>query len=151
MVRYAVQIARTFRLRGSNGVDFILSENGLKVLEINPRFQGSLDTVELSTGINIFDAHVKSFSGELPASGEASCFAARAIVFASSTTLISKELSERLVNCMHEGRAADIPRPGWVVHPDEPVTTLLETSRMRKDVIENICKRARYIKAMTEN
>ena len=66
MVKYSKQIAIEFKLRGSNGVDFMLTDKGVYVIEINPRFQGSIDTVELSTGLNIFDAHIKSFSGELP-------------------------------------------------------------------------------------
>jgi len=37
-------------LLGSNGVDFLVTEKGPVVLEVNPRFQGSLDTVEKATG-----------------------------------------------------------------------------------------------------
>jgi len=46
----------------------MLTDKGVQVIEVNPRFQGSIDTIELSTGLSIFDAHIKSFDGELPGS-----------------------------------------------------------------------------------
>jgi len=74
MEQYALQIAMEFKLQGSNGVDFMLTNKGVQVIEINPRFQGSLDTVELSTGMSIFDAHIRSFDGELPELRGFQCF-----------------------------------------------------------------------------
>jgi predicted ATP-grasp superfamily ATP-dependent carboligase len=51
-------------LVGSNGIDFVVTDDVPFVIEVNPRFQGSLDTVELSvkqgepiaTGIGIGDS-----------------------------------------------------------------------------------------------
>lgn len=150
MIKYAKQIALEFRLVGSNGVDFILTRKGVIVLEVNPRFQGSLDTVELSTGINIFDSHVKSFTGELPEHRDFLCFAAKAIVYAKKRTIIDKNLSDRLVECMNMKRAADIPQKGWVVRPDEPVTTMLATGRTREIALGKVSKYSHHIKVMTE-
>jgi predicted ATP-grasp superfamily ATP-dependent carboligase len=129
---YSKQIAIDFKLRGSNGVDFIMTDKGIKVIEINPRFQGSIDTVELSTGLNVFDAHIKSFSGELPELREPRCFAAKNIIYADKKLMINRHLSEKLVKYMIKGRASDIPRPGQEVHPDEPVTTILSTASTRR-------------------
>lgn len=149
IVEYAETIAKEFKLLGSNGVDFILTENGPVVIEVNPRFQGSLDTVELSTGINIFHAHVRSFYGELPKSTyKALCFAAKTIVFADSTMVIHKKISDMLVRCMNQGRAADIPKPGWVVHANEPITTFIEKGKSREEVLHKVKKSSLYIKHM---
>ena len=49
MIEYSRQIALEFGLIGSNGVDLIQTEKGAVVIEVNPRFQGSLDTIELSS------------------------------------------------------------------------------------------------------
>ena len=46
-------LARRFNLIGSNGVDYILNENGLYVIELNPRIQGTFECVEKALGINI--------------------------------------------------------------------------------------------------
>lgn len=150
MIEYAKKISSKLKLKGSNGVDFMLTENGPVVIEVNPRFQGSLDTVEISTGINIFNAHVRSFSGELPGPGEPVCFAARTIVFADREVIIDNKISDKLLRCMEKGRATDIPHAGWTVRPDEPVTSLLEKSDTREKVLENIRNSSGYIKKLTE-
>ncbi len=147
MKEYAESIALELKLRGSNGVDFILTEKGAVVIEVNPRFQGSLDSIELSTGMNIFHAHVRSFYGELPERKKASCVAAKAIVFADKTMVIHKNISDMLVRCMMQGRAADVPRPGYVAHANDPITTLLERGRSREEVIHKVKKSSLYIKS----
>ncbi len=150
MIEYAQQIALEFKLRGSNGVDFILNEKGVFIIEINPRFQGSLDTIELSTGMNIFDSHVKSFAGELQEAIKASRFAAKAIAYANKNVFVTEDISNRLVECLDNGMAADIPRSGSVINVDEPVTTLLGTGNTRNAALEKVRKSAYYIKSMTE-
>lgn len=150
MVQYAKQIVLEFKLRGSNGVDFILTDKGVQVIEVNPRFQGSIDTIELSTGLNIFDAHIKSFDGELPSPHEPKCFAAKTIVYANKEVVIEKDISDILINYMNKGQAADIPRSGVKVMQDEPITTIFATARTREMVLERVEKSARHIKGSTE-
>ncbi len=150
MIGYSEQIALEFGLKGSNGVDFIQTEKGAVVIEVNPRFQGSLDAIEISCGINIFDAHIKSFSGELPKPGNHKRFAARSILYAYKNILVDDRLFKRLVKCMERERAADIPNKGWTAREDEPLTTLLETGRTREMVIEKVERSARYIRTITE-
>ncbi|MGB8218627.1 MAG: ATP-grasp domain-containing protein [Candidatus Methanoperedens sp.] len=150
MIQYAKQISIEFGLLGSNGVDFIQTKEGIVAIEVNPRFQGSMDTVEPAFGINIFDAHVKSFSGELPAVKESVCFAAKSIVYANKKTVISKMVSDALKGCMEKGRAADVPQPGTVVSQDEPVSTMLETARSRSAALEKVVKSSRALRKMLE-
>lgn len=150
MVQYAKRIALEFKLHGSNGVDFMLTGKGVQVIEVNPRFQGSIDTIELSTGLNIFDAHIKSFDGELPGSHEPKCFAAKTIVYADKEVVIDKEISNVLIRYMNKGQAADIPRLGMKVLQDEPITTMLATARTREIVLRKVEKSARHIKGSTE-
>ena len=64
----AEEIIAKLGLVGSNGVDFLLTEKGPVVVEVNSRFQGSLDTVEMAAGNNVFQAHLQSFLGMLPES-----------------------------------------------------------------------------------
>lgn len=150
MAQYAARIAREFSLVGSNGVDFILTEKGAIAIEVNPRFQGSLDTIELSTGMSIFDAHVRSFAGELPRSRDFSRYAAKAILYADKRLIINQKLSDRLIGCMNANNAADIPQAGRVISPDEPVSTLLGTGETRELALGNVSKYAYTIRAMSE-
>jgi len=150
MEEYSKQIAIEFKLLGSNGVDFMVTDKGVEVIEINPRFQGSIDTVELSTGLNVFDAHIKSFSGELPELRESRCFAAKNIIYADKKLKINRDISNMLIKYMTKGNAADIPRPGLEIHPDEPVTTTLATASTRKMALYRATRIARSIKNKTE-
>ena len=147
---YSKQIAIEFKLQGSNGIDFMMTDKGVKVIEINPRFQGSIDTVELSTGLNIFDAHIKSFSGELPELMGPRCFAAKNIIYTDKKLKINREISDMLVKYMNKGKAADIPRSGQEVHPDEPVMTILATASTRRMALYKVRRSARYIKNKTQ-
>ena len=66
MASAAEQIVAGLGLLGSNGVDFLLTEGGPVAVEVNSRFQGSMDCVEMAAGCNIFSAHLQAFSGGLP-------------------------------------------------------------------------------------
>ena len=58
-------LAEKFKLLGSNGVDYILNDKGLYVIEINPRLQGTFECVEKSLGINMLEAHIMACRGEI--------------------------------------------------------------------------------------
>ena len=150
MIEYSEQIALEFGLIGSNGVDFIQNQKSIVVIEVNPRFQGSLDTVELSCGMNVFVAHVRSFSGELPKLGKHKCFAVRNILYTGKSIKVNEQLFNRLIECMKFGRAADIPEIGWTAREDEPLTTLLETGKTREIALEKVERSEQYIRQLTE-
>ena len=59
------KLIRKFELIGSNGVDFILNKNGLYIIEINPRIQGTFECVQQALGINMLEAHIKACQNEI--------------------------------------------------------------------------------------
>lgn len=150
MTGYSRQIALEFGLEGTNGVDFIQTEKGIVVIEVNPRFQGSLDTIELSCGTNIFEAHIRSFSDELPKHMKPVRFAAKNILYAINNIAVDERLYGELVECMKMKRAADVPEKGRMIRKDEPLTTLLETGMTREMALEKLAKTVNYFKHMTE-
>lgn len=150
MKEYSSGIALELKLLGSNGVDFMLTEEGVVAIEVNPRFQGSIDTVELSTGMSIFDAHIRSFSGEMPLLKEPVCFASKTIIYAKNELKINKKIERYLRVWMDKGDAADIPGPGNIIHPDEPIATFLSTGRTREIALGNAEKNALCLRSVTE-
>lgn len=150
MIKYSRQIALEFGLIGSNGVDIIQTEKGAVVIEINPRFQGSLDTVEMACDINIFDAHVRSFSGELPGPVRYESFAIKNILYADKNITVNERLYGRLIKCMKEKRAADVPEKGRMVGKDEPLTTVIDTGRTRNITSGKLERTVNYIRELTE-
>ncbi|MDD1675413.1 MAG: ATP-grasp domain-containing protein [Methanomicrobiales archaeon] len=106
MIALAEEAAGVSGCIGSIGVDFVLSDR-VWAIEINPRFQATVDTVEKATGCNLFDLHVRACSGRLPGTRpETKCFAAKGILFADRDLDLAVDLSRFAPG------VADIPWPG---------------------------------------
>jgi len=112
----AAELTHALGLVGSNGVDFVVTDDEPFVIEVNPRFQGSLDTVELSTGLNLVDAHVKAVKEDIfNERVEAKRYVAKAIVFAKQEGIVVENLDR--------GGIVDIPETGRIVRRGEPIAT----------------------------
>ena len=61
-------LAQECEIVGVNGIDFILQDEIPYLLEINPRWTGSLELFERLYGLNMFRLHVNACRGELPES-----------------------------------------------------------------------------------
>lgn len=135
MAEMAERIVAGLGLVGSNGVDFLLSETGPVPVEVNSRFQGSLDSVEMACGINVFQAHLQSFSGQLPnLPGSPICTAGRIILYAPSLLRIDADLLYSWT--------ADVPQMGSRIEPDEPVISITAQGSGREEVVCRLKQRA---------
>ncbi len=140
----AEEIISKLGLWGSNGVDFLLTEKGPVVVEVNCRFQGSLDTVELSGGENVFQAHLQSFGGRLPERpAQPSCSAGRIIVYASRDLIIEADLVRDWT--------ADVPGKGSRIAADDPILSILAQGSSRDDVIAQLKTRAAMLGNLIKN
>lgn len=147
MEALAEELVLEFKLLGSNGVDFLASKKGPVVLEINPRFQGSLDTVEKAMDINLFEAHAGCFRGELPEKPEAKCFAARGVIYSDRELFIDRKLMELILR----EKGADIPSQGTVAETDGPLTSLFACTSTREEAVLSLKRGANRIKTFIEN
>lgn len=109
-------------LVGTNGIDFVVNKDGPKVLEVNPRFQGSLDAVELATGENVFQAHVDAINGRLRPF-RIRQYGYRAILFAPRLLRVTADLSGPM--------RADIPPVGTTYKKGDAICTQLGKGRTR--------------------
>jgi predicted ATP-grasp superfamily ATP-dependent carboligase len=122
----AEKIALHFCLKGSNGIDMVISKSGTPyVIEVNPRFQGTLECVERVLGINIVEWHVKACMYDmLPQVKSApSAFCTRLILYAPKRVLVPN------LTVFHEAR--DIPHEGSIVEEGEPLCSILTIGRKR--------------------
>ena len=67
-------LTRRFGLRGVNGMDVVIGRDrrGVvcpHVVEINPRYSGSMELLEDAGGVNVFSVHVDACGGKLPDAG----------------------------------------------------------------------------------
>jgi predicted ATP-grasp superfamily ATP-dependent carboligase len=106
LISHAERIAAASGCLGSIGVDFV-SGDRVTAIEVNPRFQATLDTIEMATGTNIFAAHVAACRGRFPGQ-RPPCrqVAIRKILFAGRDVTVQADLRR-----LHPS-VADIPRPG---------------------------------------
>ncbi|WP_129596249.1 ATP-grasp domain-containing protein [Methanohalophilus profundi] len=142
MIGICEKLCKHFKLKGSNGMDFIITEKGPVILEINARFQGSLDSVEIATGINLFQAHVDAFNGKLPEKPKYQRWGGRTIIYASEKPItISKQISE----VFGKGRFADIPKSGYEAYLDDPVVSILAEGNSRNDVMGHMKEQAKML------
>ncbi|MHC1572195.1 MAG: ATP-grasp domain-containing protein [Methanosarcinales archaeon] len=145
MEELAELVASDLGLVGSNGVDFLIGRDGIVLLEVNPRFQGTLETVEEAYGINLFSMHVDSFSGILPERQRARAFAGKAILFAAQDIWIDEAKSDMLFECYKKGIVSDVSREGTLMAKNRPLTTIFSRGRTRKEVLDRLRTTTEYM------
>ncbi|AEA46781.1 ATP-grasp domain-containing protein [Archaeoglobus veneficus] len=137
--RIAVETVELFDLSGSVGVDFIIADKPY-VLEVNPRFQGSLDSIEWSLDVNLFSMHVASVEGRAVEVPKPRRFAARTIMYAD------REMRLKIpATCPF---FADIPPRGVKVEKGEPLLSILASGGSFENVVEKVLERKNLVYAM---
>lgn len=142
-VQMAAQAAAAaFALRGVCGIDFVVRDGAIHVLEINPRCTASMELVEQAYGISIFDVHVRACRGWLPefdlsrrwaagsAFGKAILFARRRVALGDTRPWL--RLGVR-----------DIPRPGASIAARSPICTLFARAREPRACERELHRQAR--------
>lgn len=90
----AEEISAATGCRGIIGIDFIISEEGIFPIEINPRFVATLDTIEQSTGMNLVSVHINACNGVLPENiPPSSAVSVRRILFAPHDLIVTRDLT----------------------------------------------------------
>ncbi|MBQ8017638.1 MAG: ATP-grasp domain-containing protein [Methanobrevibacter sp.] len=121
-------LIKKFNLIGSNGVDFILNEDGLNIIEVNPRIQGTFECVEKTFGVNMLEAHIKACQGELINIPEAKYYSYKKIIYSPTRMKYHK---------MNLNNIYDLPHIGSITEINEPLLTIIEKDKS----FENLCKK----------
>jgi len=136
----AENVVSHFGLVGSNGVDFVISGGTPFVIEVNPRFQGTLECVERVLGINLVETHIDAcIESLIPHALEATCFCTRLILFAPFRCIIPDLTSLAYVR--------DIPLPNIIIQRGEPVCSILSEDKSREASLSKAFSRAREVKS----
>ncbi|MEE9593880.1 MAG: ATP-grasp domain-containing protein [Candidatus Hydrothermarchaeales archaeon] len=115
-IHTAEAITRKFGVVGWNGVDFVDTGKGAVFMELNPRFQGTYDCVEKVYGYNIMESHIEACEGVLPEKREPRGCAVRYTLYSKYRAEVSGDLT---------GMTRDVPFPGVIIEPGEPITTAI--------------------------
>ncbi len=83
MVEASERICEHLGLVGSNGLDFVVDEDdGIWLMEVNPRFQGTLEMLEHAGKVSVTTLHTQACNGVLPMLPPSFESAVRLVVFA---------------------------------------------------------------------
>ena len=122
-------LARKFKLLGSNGVDYILNEKGLYVIEINARLQGTFECVEKSLGINMLEAHIRACKGEIMDIPEPKYYSYKKIIYSPTRMKYEKIDLDNIY---------DLPHIGSITEKGEPLLTIIDKDKDFKKLYEKV-------------
>ena len=144
MIALAEKIAASSGCTGTLGIDFVIGRDTPRVIEVNPRFQGTLDTVEAAYACNLFRFHVSACAGILPEAPQAQQYAARRILFADRDLTLEADL-KALAPVV-----SDIPWPGTFFEEEQAIVSVSGTGRTRGEALaaldKNISSVRQYIR-----
>jgi uncharacterized protein len=122
----AEDVVKTLKLVGSNGVDLVYKDGEIYIIEVNPRFQGTLECAEASLGINMAKAHIEACRGTLMDVPAPQNFAVKMIAHARDRVLVGK---------LDFQGVYDIPIENVVIEKGEPVATVVISHRILENAV----------------
>lgn len=122
-------LIKDFKLIGSNGVDFIENDEGIYVIEINPRLQGTYECIERVLNINLLEAHIEAINGNLIDVGKVDGYSYKKILYAKEAVKYKK---------LNIKNIYDRPYEGSITEKDEPLLTIIEKNENLKKLIESV-------------
>lgn len=126
IAEYSRKICEEIGLVGSNGVDFVLSDRPY-LMEINPRFQSTIDCVERLLGINLVEEHIRACSGELADYRQPKGYAVKLILYAKREV--------KTPNLKKIPDIVDITPQGSIVGKGHPICSILKFGENRDETI----------------
>jgi len=148
MATIAEEIVGASGCVGTVGVDFVLPDSPGSTpvaIEVNPRFQGTLDTVEAATGMNLVSLHLAACAGRLPHERpRPRHYAARRIVFADRDLVAGYGLAAR------GQTVADIPRPGTPIPAGSAVVSVLASGSSSAEALVMLDKHITGVRSYIE-
>ena len=129
MIQLAEKAALASGCIGIIGVDFVVGDE-IWAIEINPRFQATLETVERATGVNLVQAHIDACNGvisaAIPKIPQYHQTSIRRILFAEKNFIWPSHFTA--MNPLDDlMRFSDIPHPGTVFEPGHAVISVYGT------------------------
>ena len=132
MIAAAERIAAASGCVGSVGIDFMAGGKPWAI-EINPRFQATVDTVEMATGKSVFALHMNACRGSIPAERpKTRQVAVRRILFAERDMRLDADLAPLAP------RIADIPWPGTEFEEGHAVVSVYGCGKTETAAFEDL-------------
>lgn len=137
------KVALNFGLRGSNGIDFVISKGNIPyVVEVNPRFQGTLECVERILGINLVKEHINAcIHNSLPIIEERSSNFCTRLILYTPARVIAPDLT-------YFRGVRDIPLLSTIIEKGEPLCSVIAVGNSRRVSLRKAKRTAQKIYTM---
>lgn len=132
-------LVSTCGLAGLNGMDFLLQDDRICVLEINPRPTSTIELYDADYAEGLLAWHLRACDGDLPerqasavkVRGHALVFASRPLTFDASFPFLEW--------------CADLPEPGTCIGVGEPVCTVRAVGNSPQETSRSLRERKRAV------
>jgi predicted ATP-grasp superfamily ATP-dependent carboligase len=136
-----MKLVKEFKLKGSCGLDFVVKNGSVYMMEVNPRPQATLELVEKVFNVNMFVLHENAVNGRLQSIPDPKRVWGKAIVYAEQD-ITMPDTTEWLY---HEW-IKDVPHAFEHIRKSNPVCTVLADGQNRNDCFEHLVHKAESIK-----
>jgi predicted ATP-grasp superfamily ATP-dependent carboligase len=143
--RLASAVAKEFRVRGLNGIDFIAGGDVPCPIEVNPRYSASMELLERSRALSIFEVHERACRGTLPKGLESAGVQGKAVVFARRNVVMGETR-----NWLEDRSVADIPQPGERILRGRPICTVFASGSDADSCYTGLISRAAAVYRLTK-
>jgi hypothetical protein len=139
-------LTREYRLKGVNGIDFILNGEHIFLTEVNPRYSASMELIEQAYDLPVFHLHAEAaLEGRLPefrleAALRNENFFGKAILFAERNA-VAPDTKGWL-----DSGARDIPEIGEILQKGIPICTVLARGRTFEDTLTELIRQSALLK-----
>jgi hypothetical protein len=145
------QLTRRFRLRGVNGIDFVLARDreGRRrpfLVEVNPRYTGSMELMGRAYGVNVFSLHVEAVAGRLPDFSLARQLQSQQSTFGKAIVYARSEVTMPCTQDWSRRGRRDIPHPGERIEAGHPICTVLSAADDRAACWSDLLSRSRAVR-----
>lgn len=130
------KLIKKLKLIGSNGVDLIQTPNETKVIEVNPRIQGTFECIQESLNINMLNAHILACQNELIDIPQIKKYSIKKIIYAKEKTKILPIKSKNI---------HDIPLKNTIIEKGEPIVTIVTNGHNIKEAKMKLKQEIEYI------
>ncbi|MDR3291421.1 MAG: ATP-grasp domain-containing protein [Methanobrevibacter sp.] len=118
-------------LIGSNGIDLILKDDEINIIEVNPRFQGTYESVEEVFEINLLDGHIKACHGDLIDIPNPKNYSMKKVIYAPKQLKFN---ISNLQNLNSNITISDIPYENTIIEKNQPMLTLTAKNEKIKNL-----------------
>lgn len=138
IINISSKISKMCKLVGCNGIDFILHENNVYVIEVNPRIPGTYENIIHSFDFNLAQAHINSCNNDIVNIPNVKNFCVK---------LVPYSFNDAYYKLSNINNVCDICDENFLIKKGYPISTIITHDR----ILENAMIKAQLLQKQVYN